>query len=165
MEPQIQYVTTEDGVNIAYYAIGEGPATLYLIMPQSHLEVEWKIDAFRIGFTAAAQQNTWVRLDPRGCGLSDRDPDDFSIDSLVLDIEAVVDRLGLDSLRIYAIAFATMPALAYTARHPDKVTHLVLQPPVTSGNDMSNERIDKLFELAKVDWGACVGDIRANSYA
>ena len=165
MEPQIQYVTTKDGVNIAYYAIGEGPATLYLIMPQSHLEVEWKIDAFRIGFTAAAQQNTWVRLDPRGCGLSDRDPDDFSIDSLVLDIEAVVDRLGLDSLRIYAIAFATMPALAYTARHPDKVTHLVLQPPVTSGNDMSNERIDKLFELAKVDWGACVGDIRANSYA
>ncbi|MCH8853911.1 MAG: alpha/beta fold hydrolase [Planctomycetes bacterium] len=152
-EPQIQYVQTKDGVNIAYYAIGQGPATLYLIMPQSHLEVEWRIDAFRLAFTAYAQQNTFVRLDPRGCGLSDRDPDDFSIDSLVLDIEAVVDRLGVDSLRIYSIAYATMPALAYTARHPDKVTHLVLQPPVTSGKDMSNERIDKLFELAKVDWG------------
>ena len=155
MEPQIQYVKTEDGVSIAYYAIGhaigQGPATLYLLMPQSHLEVEWQIGAFRTRFTAAAQRSTFIRLDPRGFGLSDRDPDDFAIDSFVLDIEAVVDRLGLDKLRIYSIAYATMPALVYTARHPDKVTHLVLHPPATSGRDMSNERLDKLWELAKVD--------------
>ena len=34
MEPRIQYTKTEDGVNIAYYAIGQGPAVLYLIMPR-----------------------------------------------------------------------------------------------------------------------------------
>jgi hypothetical protein len=39
MEPQIQYVKTEDGVNIAYYAIGQGPAMLYLASPQTHLGV------------------------------------------------------------------------------------------------------------------------------
>jgi len=121
-------------------------------MPQSHLEAEWQIEPLRMAFTAAAQFSTFVRLDPRGFGLSDRDPVDFTLDSFVLDIEAVVDRLGLDQLRIYSIAYATVPALVYTARHPDKVTHLVQMPPAASGEDMSNERLEKLAELAKIDW-------------
>ncbi len=152
MEPHIQYAKTEDGVSIAYYAIGQGPAVLFLGMPQSHLEAEWQIDPLRVMYTALAQQITIVRLDPRGFGLSDRDPDDFALDSLVLDIEAVVDRLGLDELRIYSFGIATVPALAYTARHPDKVTHLVQTPPAASGRDMSSERMLILAELAKVDW-------------
>ena len=152
MEPQIQYAKTSDGVSIAYYAIGQGPAVLLLMSPWSHLEAEWQIDPLRMAFTATAQWSTFVRLDPRGFGLSDRDPDDFALDSLVLDIEAVVDRLGLDELRIYSLGFATMPALAYTARHPDKVTHLVQWPPAASGEDMSSERILKLAELASIDW-------------
>ena len=152
MEPQIQYVTTEDGVNIAYYAIGEGPATLFLAMPNSHLEAEWQIEPLRMGYIAAAQQSTLVRLDPRGFGLSDRDPDDFALDSFVLDIEAVVDRLGLDELRIQSYGFATIPALAYTARYPDKVTHFVQIPPAASAQDMTNESMQKLGELAAVDW-------------
>ncbi|MCH8919820.1 MAG: adenylate/guanylate cyclase domain-containing protein [Chloroflexi bacterium] len=152
MEPQIQYAKTSDGVSIAYYAIGQGPAVLYLAMPHSHLEAEWDFEPMRMGFTAAAQRATFVRLDPRGFGLSDREPDDFEVDGFVLDIEAVVDRLGLEKLRIFSVAFATVPALVYTARHPDKVTHLVLAPPATSANDLSNERLEKVAELAKVDY-------------
>ena len=152
MEPRIQYAQTKDGVSIAFYAIGQGPAVLYLAMPQSHLEAEWQIDPLRMAFTAAAQRSTFVRLDPRGFGLSDRDPDDFALDSLVLDIEAVVDRLGLDELRIYSSGAAAVPALAYTARHPDKVTHLVQAPAAASGEDMMTERRLKLVELAKIDW-------------
>ena len=152
MEPHIQYVKTSDGVSIAYYAIGQGPAVLFLMTPFSHLEAEWQIDSLRMAYTAFAQQTTIVRLDPRGFGLSDRDPDVFTVDSLVLDIEAVVDLLGLDELRIYTLGFSTMPALAYTARHPDKVTHLVQSPPAASWEDMSNERVLKLAELASIDW-------------
>ncbi len=109
MEPRIQYAQTADGVSIAYYAIGQGPVVLCLTMQQSHLEAEWRIDPLRMAITAAAQWCTFVRLDPRGFGLSDRDPDDFALDSLVLDIEAVVDRLGLDELRIYSLGFAAVP--------------------------------------------------------
>ncbi|MCH6556317.1 MAG: adenylate/guanylate cyclase domain-containing protein [Chloroflexi bacterium] len=152
MEPQIQYAKTSDGVSIAYYAIGQGPALLFLIMPMSHLEAEWQIDALRLTFMAGAQWSTFIRLDPRGFGLSDRDPDDFAVDSLVLDIEAVVDRLGLDELRIYSVAIATVPALAYTARHPDKVTHLVQQPAAASWEDISSPILLKLTELAEIDW-------------
>jgi class 3 adenylate cyclase len=151
MEPQIQYVTTSDGVSIAYYAIGQGPATLFLFMPTSHLEAEWQIAPMRMGFTAMAQRCTLIRLDPRGFGLSDRDPPDFAIDSFVLDIEAVVDRLGLDELRVYSYGMATMPALAYTARHPDTVTHFVQAMPAASYEDAVNDRLLALGELAKID--------------
>ncbi len=152
MEPSIQYVTTSDGVSIAYYAIGRGPAVLSLMSPWSHLEAEWQFDALRIAYTAAARQSTLVRLDPRGFGLSDRDPDDFALESFVLDIEAVVDRLGLEELRMMAMGFSSIPGLAYTARHPDRVTHLVQIPPQTSGADQNNERVQKLRELAEIDW-------------
>jgi class 3 adenylate cyclase len=152
MEPQIQYVTTSDGVNIAYYAMGQGPATLFLVMPQTHLEAEWEFEPLRMAFIAAARQWTLVRLDPRGFGLSDREGVDFDLDGFVLDIEAVVDQLGLDDLRILSVAYATVPALVYTARHPDKVTHLVQSPPATSGIEMSNERLSSLAELAGVDY-------------
>jgi class 3 adenylate cyclase len=151
MEPQIQYVTTSDGVSIAYYAIGQGPPTLFLLMPTSHLEAEWQIAPMRIGFTAMAQRCTLIRLDPRGFGLSDRDPPDFAIDSFVLDIEAVVDRLGLDELRVYSYGMATMPALAYTARHPDTVTHFVQAMPAASYEDAVNDRLLALSEFAKID--------------
>ena len=52
MEPQIQYAKTEDGVSIAYYAIGQGPALLFLTLPMSHLEAEWQIDPLRLGYMA-----------------------------------------------------------------------------------------------------------------
>ena len=151
MEPQIQYVTTSDGVSIAYYAMGEGPAVLYLMLPPSHLEAEWQIESFRVAYTAIAQTSTFVRLDPRGFGLSDRDPEDFALDSIVLDIEAVVDRLGLDQLSIYSWGAATIPALVYTARHPERVTHLVQTPPAAAAQDMRSPQIDKLVELAEID--------------
>ena len=151
MEPRIQYAKTEDGVSIAYYAIGQGPAVLFISMPLSHLEAEWQVGPLRMAFTAAAQRSTFVRLDPRGFGLSDRDPKDFALDSLVLDIEAVVDRLGLDELRIYSGGYATVPALVYTARHPDKVTHLVQAHAAASWEDLGSERILKLLELGKID--------------
>ncbi len=152
MEPRIQYAKTKDGVSIAFYAIGQGPAVLYLILPGSNLEAEWQIDPLRMAYTAAAQRSTFVRLDPRGFGLSDRDPGDFALDSFVLDIETVVDRLGLEELRIYSVGHATVPALAYTARHPGKVTHLAQSPPAASAEDMSSERLLKLAELGKIDY-------------
>jgi class 3 adenylate cyclase len=76
----------------------------------------------------------------------------------VLDIEAVVDRLGLDELRIYSVGIATVPALAYTARHPDKVTHLVQQSAGASGEDVFSPILLKLTELAEID-----GELAAES--
>ena len=46
-----------------------------------------------------ARVATLVRYDHRGFGLSDRDVTDFSVDRLVSDLEAVVDKLELRTSR------------------------------------------------------------------
>jgi class 3 adenylate cyclase len=152
MEPHIHYARTADGVNIAYFAIGEGPATLYLILPGSHLEAEWRIDALRMAYSTAAQRGTFIRMDPRGFGLSDRDVDDFSLDAMVSDIEAVVEELGFEKIRVYANAMMSVPGLSFAARHQTIVSHLALMPGVVRINYASNERVQALAGLAKADW-------------
>jgi class 3 adenylate cyclase len=151
MEPQIQYATTKDGVSIAYYVIGQGPAALFMMSPWSHLTAEWDVDYMRMAYTAAAQQATLIRLDPRGHGLSDRDPPSFDLDSMVLDIEAVIERIAPDSLVIQALGFCAVPALVYTARHPELVTRFAQSPPAT-GHVPVHQRVEKLTELAEIDW-------------
>jgi hypothetical protein len=68
MKPQIQYAKASDGISIAYYVIGQGPATLYLSLPHSHLEFEWQVPEMRAAFTSAAQNGRFVRLDFRASG-------------------------------------------------------------------------------------------------
>jgi class 3 adenylate cyclase len=153
VEPQIQYATTKDGVSIAYYAIGQGPALLYLPLPLSNVDAEWKVPPLRVAYSMAAQRSTFIRMDPRGFGLSDRNVDDYSLDAMVSDIEAVVDRIGLATLAIFAFGgFSSAMAISYAARHPDMVTHLILNSPGASGKDLGSKRLMALRTLATIDW-------------
>src|SRR3989304_2104993 len=102
MEPRIQYAKTEDGVSIAYYTLGEGlPLLCMPSLPTSHIQLEWQFPEYRRSFERLAQKRMLVRYDCRGSGLSERDVTDFSLDALVLDVEAVVDRLGLERLALF----------------------------------------------------------------
>ena len=124
MEPRIQYAKTEDGVNIAYWTMGEGPATIDVLAPPwSNIEFEareWPIHGI------IASRCTLVRYDHRGTGLSQRDVTDFSLDAFVRDLEAVVDRLALTEFVLGGELGAGPIAIAYAARHPEKVSHLFL---------------------------------------
>ena len=67
-----------------------------------------------------------VRYDGRGTGLSQREVSDYSLDAWVLDLEAVVDRLGLERFALYGPSGSGPVAIAYAARHPERVQHLIL---------------------------------------
>ena len=62
-----------------------------------------------------------VRYDERGCGLSDWDVDDFSLDTWVGDLETVVDAAGLDRFPLLGISQGGPVAITYAARHPERV--------------------------------------------
>jgi class 3 adenylate cyclase len=62
----------------------------------------------------------------RGSGLSQRDVSEFSLDSELLDLEAVVDRLGLETFALMGAVYSGNLAIAYAARHPERVSHLLL---------------------------------------
>ena len=103
MEPRIQYVQTKDGVDIAFCVMGEGrPLVMVSGWPFSHLEAEWLIPTYRLWHEQLAEGTRLVRYDTRGSGLSERQVSDLSIDARLLDLEAVIGHLGLDTLDLFA---------------------------------------------------------------
>src|SRR5262245_49796486 len=127
MTPRIYCITTPDGVRIAYATFGEGDGVpLVVLRPSqvSHVEAEWRLSRqlseFGI-FEQLASGRRVVRLDVRGGGLSDRDVADRSLEARVGDVATVVDRVGLGRFAIDAFGDAGLLAIAYSARHPERV--------------------------------------------
>jgi len=154
MEPRIQYAQTADGVSIAFYTLGEGVPLVYLPdLPLSHIQLVWQIPEYRRWFERLAEKRMLVHYDGRGWGLSERDVTDYSLDLLVLDLEAVVDRLGLERFALWGSLQVGPVAIAYAARNPERVSHLILWSTYARASDFySSPRLRALRELLQKDW-------------
>ena len=154
MEPHIQYAQTADGVSIAFWTLGEGaPLVEMPTMPVSHIQMEWEIPEWRHWYEPLARTRMVVRYDCRGAGLSDRDVTDFSLDAQLLDLQAVVDRLPPDRLALTAPIHAGPVAIAYAARHPERVSHLILWHSWARTRDAAaSPQFAALARLRNTDW-------------
>ncbi len=127
MEPRIQYAKTKDGVSIAYWTLGEGMPFIHVPDgPWCSIRLQWLIPEFRTFYERLAEKRMLVQYDSRGSGLSQRDVTDYSLDGVLLDLDAVVDRLGVSSITLWGVAHLGPVAIAYAARHPERVSHIVL---------------------------------------
>jgi len=152
MEPQIRYAKTSDGVNIAYYAIGSGSPFVWPATPQgSGIANQWRVPEFRSMLEVIARQATLVVYDPRGFGLSERGPMDYSCEAMVRDLEAVADAAAAGSFTLQTFGYMSIPALTYAARHPERVMALVLLNGILRAADMS-ESWKRMVQLARDDW-------------
>lgn len=122
---QIRFCASRDGAGIAYATCGSGPPLVWVQHWIHHLKFDWDSPIWRPWLSFLARRHTLIRYDWRGCGLSDRDEISFSPDRLVDDLEAVVEAVGLDRFALFGMSGAGSDA-GYVARHPDRVTHLVL---------------------------------------
>jgi class 3 adenylate cyclase len=130
MEPRIQYAKTADGVSIAFWTLGEGlPVVEMPSPPWSHIQLEWQDPGQRRGYERLAEKRKLVRYDARGSGLSDRNVADYSVDAHMLDLQAVVERLGMQGFVLVGPTNAAPIAIAYAARHREAVSHLLLWCP------------------------------------
>jgi pimeloyl-ACP methyl ester carboxylesterase len=131
MQQRIGFCSTADGARIAYATVGTGPALIF-VQWGSHLELEWEEPRVREFWETIGQHHMIVRYDRHGCGLSDRNRSDFSLDSEVRTIEAIVKELGLKSFVLWGQGGGAAPAIAYAVKSPDRVSHLILSNPGTS---------------------------------
>src|SRR3972149_11234360 len=107
MEPRIQYAKTKDGVSIAYCSLGEGAPLVDLgSQPYTNFQVRLQNPLYHPWNERLGANRRLIQLDGRGTGLSQRDVTDFSLDARVLDVEAVVDRLGLDRFALMGLSHA-----------------------------------------------------------
>jgi pimeloyl-ACP methyl ester carboxylesterase/DNA-binding CsgD family transcriptional regulator len=152
MEPRIRYAITVDGVSIAFWTLGEGDPLIYMAGgPWGHIEL-WDIPECRRWYERLAQERMLVRYDVRGTGYSERDVSDHSLDALVADVEAVVDRLELDRFDMFCAFDAGPVAIAYAARHPERVSRLILWCSWARSSEMRSPRIRAWLGLIDQDW-------------
>jgi class 3 adenylate cyclase len=153
MEPRIQYAQTKDGVSIAFWTLGEGtPFVGMPTIPMSHIQFEWQIPEIRRWYERLAEKRMLVRYDGRGSGLSDREVADYSLDAFVLDLEAVVQRLGLERFALLGPIQSGPVAVAYAAWHPERVSHLILWCSWARTRDTASPQLRGWRRLLDVDW-------------
>ncbi len=154
-EPRIQYAQTADGVSIAFWTLGEG---LALIAPVglvfSHIQLEWQMPELRRWYEGLARNRKLIRYDHRGTGLSERTEIDFSLEAQLLDIDAVVSRLGLEEFALLGIGDAGPATITYAVRHPERVSHLILfcSYAVGSWEARLPPQLRATFRLMDTDW-------------
>lgn len=152
MERRIQYATTADDVSIALWTLGQGEPLVYMTGgPWNHIEL-WEVPECRRWYERLAQNRMLVRYDVRGTGLSDREVVDYSLDAQVLDLEAVLDQLGLDRFSLFAAADAGPVALAYAVRQPNRISRLVLWCAWAEGILLTSPRLQAWLGLLDQDW-------------
>lgn len=126
-------------MRIAYAVHGEGPTLVFVRGWISHLDAMWDDPEFRPFMEAIGTRYRVVRYDLRGCGLSDRKPEHITLDHLVLDLEAVIDRAtGPDEpIVLYATCYGGPIAARYAARHAERIDKLILDGTYARGADVA----------------------------
>lgn len=123
----MQYVTTSDGVRIAYAVSGEGRPLILLPQLFSHIEVYWTQETFMLAwFQGLADRFRFIQYDGRNQGMSSRGHDVRDMGDFVGDLEAVVERVDADSFLLVAADWHTHTAVRYAVAHPERIDGLVL---------------------------------------
>jgi class 3 adenylate cyclase len=147
----MQYATASDGVRIAFGTAVQGP---YIIRapspPFSHCQLEWSNGSEFYRELAA----NWsiARFDPRGTGLSDRQVDDLSLEARMRDLEAVVDKLGLQRFVLHAIGFNGPMAVTYAVQNPDRVSHLILDDTIAQTANFMRSPFARALDKLAEEW-------------
>ena len=133
LRQDIRFCTASDGVRIAYSTVGSGPPLVKTANWLNHLEFDWDSPVWRHLIQAIAREFRFIRYDERGNGLSDWEPYDLSLEAFVRDFEAVVDASALERFPIFGISQGCAVAVEYAARHPERVTRMILLNGFTRG--------------------------------
>jgi DNA-binding SARP family transcriptional activator/pimeloyl-ACP methyl ester carboxylesterase/predicted ATPase len=159
IKQQIRFSTSPDGVRIAYATVGAGPVLVKAANWLSHLEYDWNSPVWRHWLAKLSRQHTLIRYDRRGCGLSDWDVEDMSLEARVQDLETMVAALKLDRFALLGLSGGGSVATAYAVRHPEKVSHLVLYGCYARGRlkrELTPQQIEEvktLRQVMQIGWG------------
>jgi len=159
LEHRISFTSSSDGTRIAFGIAGEGPPLVKVGNYMGHVEYDWDSPVWAHWLEELTRSHTLIYYDERGSGLSDWNAEDVSFEAWVRDLEAVVEAAGLRQFPLFAMSQAGAVAVAYAARHPDKVTRLIVHGAYARGwlkRDLSEEQIEEeklMISLMRVGWG------------
>lgn len=149
---------TADGVRLAVAEVGRGLPLVRTPTWFNHLEHEWQV-SFRGGlYQFLAERLRLIRYDGRGSGLSERYVPELSFDTFERDLQAVVDTLDLPRYALLGISQGAPVAIAHAARHPDRVSKIILNGAFALGRNKRGSQKDRetgqaYLTLMRHGWG------------
>jgi pimeloyl-ACP methyl ester carboxylesterase len=158
-DQEIRFTRSADGTRLAYAVHGEGYPLVRAAHWLTNIGEDWQTPVWRPWFDALGARYQFHRYDSRGCGLSDRDATDASLDVLVADLEAVVDAAKLDRFALLGTSQGGALSIAYAVKHPDRVSHIVLLgafargPLRRSPTPEAKAGLEAEIKMIEVGWG------------
>jgi pimeloyl-ACP methyl ester carboxylesterase/DNA-binding CsgD family transcriptional regulator len=156
---RVYFTNSFDGTRIAFGIAGDGPPLLKVANFLSHVEYDWNSPVWRHFLEELTHSHTLIHADERGSGLSDWEVADVSFEAWVRDLEAVADAVGLQRFPLFAMSQACPVAVAYAARHPERVSRMVFLGGYARGwlkRDLSPEKAEEeklIISLMRLGWG------------
>jgi pimeloyl-ACP methyl ester carboxylesterase/DNA-binding CsgD family transcriptional regulator len=153
MRQVVRFAGTPAG-RVAYSVMGSGPPLVCLLGWVSHLGLMWESPEHRRFVEALAREHTVIRYDKLGCGLSDRVRADFTMDSELAVLEALVGHLGLTRFALFGSCEGGQVAAAYAAARPDAVSSLIVYGSCVRGRDLAPDDVKRsVLALVRAHWG------------
>lgn len=156
---EIHFTTAADGARIAYALSGSGPHLVRAPHWMTHLDWDWRSSVLGPRIQQWSRRFRLLRYDARGLGLSDRDAIASTLDQWVEDLDTVVNAAGLRRFALIGPSGGGMVAIRYAARHPQRVSHLLLIGAAARGGrrrgdrSMSQADFDAMLRLIEFGWG------------
>ena len=145
-----------DGSRVALAVSGAGPPLVAAAWWVSHLELDWRDEAFRSFWGSVGAGHALVRYDHPGTGMSDREVDasTLTLDDEVALLGAVVDELGLQRVSLVGGSSGGCAAIAFAARFPERVDRLLLYGPYAHGASIAPAPVrEALASAVRSHWG------------
>ncbi|MGI9645927.1 MAG: alpha/beta fold hydrolase, partial [Ilumatobacteraceae bacterium] len=160
LHQSVRFVEADDGVQLAVATVGDGPPLVKAANWLTHVEKDWRSPVWRHWLSDLGVRYRFTRYDSRGCGLSDWDlsgTDLTDVERWTGDLEAVVESTGADRFVLLGVSQGAIPAIAYSIRHPERVSHLVIYGAYARGmrrrDDDARAESKTILDLMRVGWG------------
>ena len=158
-EQEIHFCQTDDGVQLAYARTGQGHPLVKTGHWMTHIEFDFESPVWRHLYRELSREHTFFRYDARGNGLSDREIPNITFERFVGDLEAVVDAASIDRFALLGISQGCAVSIAYSVRHPERVSHLILLGGFAVGwkkrarTEAEMAAGDAMVTLMRLGWG------------
>jgi class 3 adenylate cyclase len=165
VEIRLQYVKASDDVRIAFTVFGAGPSIVFT-PPATFGNVvgEMQIPEHHRWMEALSQRYTVVLYDSRDGGSSQRNVADISLEGHCRDLEAVVDKLGLETFDLFGFYHTSLAAIMYASRHPERVRHLVLWHSYARAADRESSQLSAVRSLRDQSWEVYLETLARTSF-
>src|SRR6185436_6209036 len=91
LRQHVRYVNSADGTRIAWADSGTGPPVVKAANWLTHLEYELESPVWRHWIQFFSQSCRFIRVDERGCGMTEWRPGGLTIAQWAADLEAVIE--------------------------------------------------------------------------